>query len=62
MAFASTGCVGTGSGSASLGVGDVSSFCSALGGFARGKSEGIFGVAGSSGASDSYAGGGVSAV
>jgi hypothetical protein len=62
VAFASTGCVGTGSGSVSLGVGGVSSFCSALGGFARGKSEGISGVAGSSGASDSYAGGGVSAV
>jgi len=62
VAFASTGCVGTGSGSSCLGVVGVSSFCSALGGFARGKSEGISGVAGSSGASDSYAGGGVSVV
>ena len=62
MAFASTGCVGTGSGSVSLGVGGVSWFCSALGGFVRGKSEGISGVAGSSGASASYVGGGASAV
>ena len=62
MAFASTGCVGTGSGSVSLGVGGVSSFCSELGGLVRGKSEGISGVAGSSGASDSYVGAGVSVV
>ena len=62
MAFASTGCVGIGSGLSSLGVAGVASFCSALGGFTRGRSEGISGVGGSSGASDSYVGGGVSVV
>ena len=62
MAFASTGCVGIGSGLSSLGVAGVASFCSALGGFVRGKSEGISGVEGSSGASGLYAGVGVSDV